>query len=244
MPCAWPTTYGTVSHEARPFVPADVPSTFHTTVDAVHAIAEHVLCVARYDATGRVGLRPTVDGVETPPFGPTDRVVGIDGDELVDRDADGERRAPITTIDAAARFFDVEAGVPGGLWTPATRPQPHRLLEVDRAAVQALADWYAVTAAALAGLAEAGAELEPLTLWPEGFDLATAGGGVNFGGSPGDRRVGVPYLYVGPHRRPFPATADDFWNEPFGAAVRHDEIDSVDDATAFLVRGFHLTRAG
>lgn len=224
------------------------PSTFAATTEAVHAIAEHVLCVARHHATGRVGLRPTALGVETPPLGPDERTVGIEGDELVDRDRRGERRSPITTVRAAARFVGVEPGVPGRLWTPVTHPDLDAPLVVDPSAVDALASWFTFTAAALSGLAATGAPIEPLTLWPEGFDLATSGAGANFGGSPGDRFIAEPYLYVGPHRQPFPGAGAGagagYWNASFGAALRVGARTGLDDAVDFLVHGYRLVTAG
>ena len=230
-----------------------LPATFAASVDAVHAIGEHVLCAVRHAAVGRVGLRPTIDGVATPPYGESLRSVGVEGDELVDRSEGdghaGDRRARITTVRAAAEFFGVAAGIPGALWTPVTEPDLDAPLNVDPAAIAVLAQWYAFIDAALGALHEhAGRHatlLDPLTLWPEGFDLATTGASVNYGGSPGDQFVTTPYLYVGPVDRPFPPTpaGDPFWNEPFGASLRYDDIASVDQAVAFFMRGFDLTAA-
>ena len=230
-----------------------LPATFAASVDAVHAIGEHVLCAVRHAAVGRVGLRPTVDGVATPPYGESLRSVGVEGDELVDRSEGdghaGDRRARITTVRDAAEFFGVAPGIPGALWTPVTEPDLDAPINVDPAAIAVLAQWYAFIDAALGALHEhAGRHatlLDPLTLWPEGFDLATTGASVNYGGSPGDQFVTTPYLYVGPVDRPFPPTpaGDPFWNEPFGASLRYDDITSFDQAVAFFTRGFDLTAA-
>jgi hypothetical protein len=198
----------------------------------------------RHRATGRVGLQPSPHGVETPPFDDHERVVGVSGAELVDRRTGApERRAPITTVRAAADFFGVPAGVPGHLWKPVTEPVDAPFA-VDPTAVAALASWFAFVGAALDALRThadaAGAALDPLTLWPEGFDLATTGAGVNYGGSPGDRFVAEPYLYVGPVDRPFPSSGGPFWNAPFGASLRYGEIGSLEQAVAFLTTGFDL----
>lgn len=220
-----------------------LPDSFETTVDAVHAVAEHVLSAARHASAGRVGLVATADGVAAPPFGPRERVVAIEGDELVDRDRAGERRAPITTLRAAASFFQVDAGVPGELWTPVTNVELDDPLVVDPAAVRALAGWYTFVTAALDGLAAAGAAIAPLTLWPEGFDLATTTASANFGGSPGDGFSSDPYLYVGPFELDdrLRAAADaSYWNSPFGASLRYGAISSTEEAIEFLVRGFRL----
>lgn len=219
-----------------------LPDSFVTTVAAVHAIAEHVLCVPRYAAIGRVGLVAASSGIETSPFGADDRVVGIEGDELVDVSSAGERRARITTVRDAAAFFGVAAGAPGRLWTPVTSLELDTPLAVDPDAVQVLADWYSFVAEALAGMRDAGATLDPLTLWPEGFDLATTGERVNYGGSPGDRFLAQPYIYVGPFDRSFPHVEPPYWNASFGASLSYDAIGSLDEAVAFLVRGYRLAR--
>ena len=220
-----------------------LPEAFPETVAAVHAIAEHVLCVARHDAIGRIGLVAGVNGVETAPFGPTGRVVAIDGGELVDRDERGERRTEITTLRDAAAFFAVTPGVPAKLWTPVTSVDLDMPLRVDRGALVAMAEWFGFVTEALGGLRDAGAELEPLTLWPEGFDLATTGNRVNYGGPTGDRFHDRPYLYVGPFDRNYPHAEPPFWNAAFGAALPYDRIGSLDEAVAFLVRGHRLTSA-
>ena len=217
-----------------------LPDTFATTVAAVHALAEHVLCVPRYAAAGRVGLVATLRGVATPPFGTEDRVIGIEGDELVDLSTAGERRARITTVRDAATFFGVAAGAPGRLWTPVSPLEFDTPLVVEPDSVRALAEWYGFVAEALSGLRDAGATLDPLTLWPEGFDLATTGERVNYGGSPGDRFLARPYLYVGPFDRSFPQVEPPYWNASFGASMSYDAIGSLDEAVAFLVRGYQL----
>jgi len=78
-------------------------------------------------------------------------------------------------------------------------------------------------------------------LWPEHFDLAMSADRINYGGSPGDNYIDVPYLYVGPFDGP-PAKPDPFWNQPFGAAIGFDEIASIQDAFEFFRRGRVLTR--
>jgi len=50
--------------------------------------------------------------------------------------------------------------------------------------------------------------------------------------SPGDALLGSPYMYVGPWE---PPAADEFWNQPFGAA--RELTDDVDDVVAFFDEG-------
>jgi len=224
-----------------------LPESFATTRLAVHTLAENALSAARHAAIGRIGLQASSLGIETPAFGDDQRVVAVEGNgrvELVDRRGGVERRSPISTVRAAAAFLDVTPGVPAGLWHPVSSAGFDDSLSIDPAALNALAAWYGFVGDALAGLAASGAPLDPLTLWPEHLDLATSGTGVNYGGSPGDTHIGVPYLYVGPHTRPYPAAGGTYWNESFGAALRYDEIESLAHAVAFFVRGFTLTANG
>jgi hypothetical protein len=208
-----------------------LPDSFIGTRLAVHALAEHVLCTVRYDAVGRIGLLPTPDGVATPPF--EDRTVGLRGRELVDRRPDGERRAPVTTLRAAADHFGCALGPPP-LWSPVTAPDPDAPLKVDGTDLGLLARWFALVADALATQAP-GAEQ---TLWPEHFDLAVTvndsrDGDTTFGGSPGDVGHDQPYLYVLPPV-PVPDGDGSFWNEPFGAARCYDRVANTSDAAAFF----------
>jgi hypothetical protein len=53
-------------------------------------------------------------------------------------------------------------------------------------------------------------------LWPEHFDLGVTVAEVNYGVSPGDSFLEVPYAYVGPWS--LDDVQGDFWNAPFGAA--------------------------
>ena len=51
-----------------------LPPAFASSRMAMHTLAEHVLCAARYAAVGRIGLTPVGDGIATPEF--DGRVVG------------------------------------------------------------------------------------------------------------------------------------------------------------------------
>ncbi len=219
-----------------------------STREALHALAEHVLSPARYAVTGRIGLRAAPGGIETPPFGPGTRVVGVDGVELVVAEAgpEGEgvfRRSRITTLRAAAEFVGVTPGAPADLYKPTTPLSLDAPLVLDEAAARLLTDWFMLGDAALGEFAAAYAGDEPTSaqLWPEHFDLAITAAAVNYGFSPGDGYVAAPYAYVGPHGGP-PAHGDGFWNAPFGATRLLGEITSIEQAVDFLVEG--RTRLG
>jgi hypothetical protein len=77
-------------------------STYVSTREALHRVAEHVVSPARVAATGHeIALMVTPGGFGTPPF-PDGGGVRVAGTELVVRDAAGrERRTPLD-VDAAA----------------------------------------------------------------------------------------------------------------------------------------------
>src|SRR5262249_28758648 len=158
--------------------------------------------------------------------------------EFVVTRAGEERRTRITTVAQLGGFAGITPGAPAQVYPPATPLEPDAELQIDRHAAQLLADWYQLGADALAAFAAAVPDDEPTSalLWPEHFDLGISAARVNYGASPGDVQVPEPYLYVGPHDGP-PA-ADEFWNAPFGAVLRHHEVSSVEGAVEF----FHLGR--
>lgn len=204
-----------------------LPSSFAPTRVAMHTLAEHVLCAARYAAVGRIGLTPVGDGIATPPF--DGRVVGLRDVDLVDAGTAGERRSPVTTLRSAGEFFSVTPGVPP-LWTPTTNGDPDAVLEIEANGVAALAAWFALVSTALTTMHPAASQ----TLWPEHFDLAITVADATYGGSPGDTTHVWPYLYVTPPGDPVPDGDRRFWNEPFGASLTYDRITGVADAVAFF----------
>ena len=123
------------------------PPDLARTREALHAIAEHVLAPARVRATGsEIALEATPGGFGTPPF-PAGGRLRVEGAELVVEAADGsERRAPITTVRAAARLAGLDAD-----------ELPGDDLEIDRRAADFLGGFYAFAGAELESL-RAGAE--------------------------------------------------------------------------------------
>jgi hypothetical protein len=221
---------------------ASVPNDALTsTRRSLHQVAEHVLSAARKRATGReIALVPGEGGVRTPPL-PDGRVIAlIDGDIAVIGD-DGVRRAPLTTPRAAAEFVGTEPGFPWTKHPPGTESMPDAPLVVDGEAARVLADWFALGEVALRELATTlapGAEPTP-QIYPEHFDLAITIAEVNYGASPGDDAIAVPYLYVGPFAGP-PAGDEQFWNAAFGAYTTISEVGTAAAAVAFFVRGHEL----
>jgi hypothetical protein len=219
--------------------PTPSEARFIETRLALQSVAEHVVCAARHAATGRIGLRSAPGGFATPAFpnGDGQRVLAVDGTELVVRDGEVERRAMLTSVGAAAQVVGIVAGAPTEVFTPTTPLEPDAPLRIDADVAATFAAWWALVDEALAVFAAEQPEgsVEPAQLWPEHFDLATTIDEVNYGGSPGDSSHELPYLYVGPWTPPEPD--GDFWNRPFGAALPATEVTAVADALDFFREG-------
>src|ERR1700722_16953309 len=214
-----------------------------TTLESLHALAEHVLAAALYAETGHIGLRVGPGGFTTPPFAADRRTVAVDHVDLVVASAEGTRRAHLSTLGAAAQLAGVAPGAPASVYTPATVCDPDAPLDIDPVSADTVAQWHALGDDALRRWA---AVLDPAaparaTLWPEHFDVAIEVDGVTYGASPGDHDIAEPYLYVGtpPDRR----SSDRFWNAPFGAACSWETISDAPDAVRFFQSGHrHLKR--
>jgi hypothetical protein len=224
------------------------PAVLRRTRLGLQAVAEHVLSAALHRRNGRIGLRAVPGGVGTPALeasGDTWRRLRLDGTDLVVEAGDDSRRAPLTTLRAAADLVGITAGAPGEVYTPATPLDLDAPLPLDLHAARYLAAWYATVDDALTRLArhaaEDGVTAAEVQLWPEHFDLATSIGECNYGGSPGDDAHELPYLYVGPWSTPPPDGA--FWNEGFGASRSANRVRGVDDAVAFFDDGWRQMRS-
>jgi hypothetical protein len=210
------------------------PSSLPATRLALHRLAEHVLTPARQRANGKIALRYVAGGFGTPFFG-DDVQVRVAGAELIVDSPRGERRAPLTSLAAAA----AHVGVPLEI---ADEP-----LEVDEAASRFLGDWYGFAASVLEQLrAEAAPELEAsrAQLWTEHFDLAVelgaeaAGARAGYGGSPGDEAHPEPYLYVVPWEAS--RASGDGWNAAgyAGAELSFAELLEAPDQRAAALEFF------
>jgi hypothetical protein len=215
-----------------------VPAGLVTTRTGLHRLAESVLAPARQQVNGKLGLRWTRGGFGTPFFGP-DRQVRVDGLELVAVDAQDERRAPITTLAAAARHL-------GPDWLPGDPDLDDEPLALDGAAASFIGEFFGLATRVLETLrASATAEQAPsrVQLWPEHFDIAlelgagSAGARAAYGLSPGDESHAEPYLYVAPWQAPAPG---DLWQaEGFsGAELAYATLAAADDAVSAALAFF------
>lgn len=235
------------------------PPGLAVTRAALHRLAEQVVSPARARANGKIGLRFTRGGFGTPFFG-NGHQVRVQGADLVVDGPEGERRAPITTLAAAAALLGpglASTGGPGGgpgdcEGGGAGESDADRVaggdevLVVDPRAAAFIGDWFGFAASVLEELrAQAAPALDAsrVQLWPEHFDLALelgsedAGQRAAYGCSPGDEAHEEPYCYVAPWEAP---PAGPLWNAtsfrgaelPF-AALR-DAEDQRDAALTFF----------
>jgi hypothetical protein len=230
----------------------------------LHRVAAHVLGRRRYQVTGRFGLRASPGGFATPAFSLQGghpgalEVLRVSGTLLV-RESKG--RASAARLDgsslaqlAAFASADLSAPFSCGEDGPALG-DPDEPLALEPAPARALASWYCFGSAVLDQLVAhlpSGAWASDVQLWPEHFDLATsvgaAGAGLlDAGFSPGDRFEGSPYLYLSVAEPP-PGPDPSFWNAPFGALRRRDQVlgspDPEQAALDFLLAGVaHVVRA-
>jgi hypothetical protein len=219
------------------------------TRQAWHAVGELVLAGPQYRTSGTIRLRVVPGGFATvaaPDLrveddhlvaGGTRRAVsGRSGAEpAVKRPDPGETRLPLdgATPAGLAAAVGVPAGAPEGLYHGGSGAAADGALAVDPAAAGTLAEAFRRGDAALREFAPA----EVPVLWPEHFDVAITLDEVNYGVSPGDGYLGVPYAYVGPWR----PRDGQFWNAPFGAAR---PLEEVPDLVAFFAAGRDAAAAG
>jgi hypothetical protein len=192
-----------------------------TTRRALHGVAELLLAGPQHVVCGEISLRPTPGG-----FGTTHTPdVRVDGTDVVA----GERRAAIDgrTPQELATALGLEASGLGHVYQDGSGVAPDQVLSIDAAAASRIETAYALGDAALRALAP---DQTPI-LWPEHFDIGISieAERVNFGVSPGDGFIGVPYMYAGPWT---PPPVDDFWTQPFGAARELPE--TAEEIVAFF----------
>jgi len=213
-----------------------LPPSYATTREALHLLAARVLGAARYAAVCRLGLVVVPGGFGTPEFDGR-RLLVVDGTV-----SDGDRRQPITTLADAFAFAGLDPAAP----THRVLALPADLtasLPVDIEAARVLAHWFAFGQSLLESVAadaHPADDPSPIQLWPEHFALALEKGKpgtrANYGASPGDTAIDLPYLYVGPHE----PRQGPFWNASFGAALTYDEISPAADPLSFFRQGHAL----
>ncbi len=187
---------------------------------SLHAVAELIMAGPQYRQSGTIRLRVTPGGFATV----TDPDLRVEGHELVV----GSERLPLDgrSFDDLGRETGAGAGAPENLYTDGSGASLDDILTVDAAAAEHLEKSLALGDRALRAFAP---EATPV-LWPEHFDLGITLDKVNYGVSPGDGYLDVPYAYV----NPWEPRSGDFWNAPFGAA---HPLSDLPDLPAFFAEG-------
>ena len=198
---------------------------FERTRLSLHAVAELLLAGPQYAESGTIKLRATPGGFGTVKT-PSARVEGttlVTGDRVVELSGRIVREVADQAGIALRQLHDVYFGGCG-------LTGEHSLI-LDGGCAAQIAEAFRRGEEALAAFAPEA----PRVLWPEHFDLGISIEPVNYGVSPGDSSIPEPYAYVGPWR-PAEHTGP-FWNQPFGAARRLNELE---DVTAFFAEGAAL----
>ncbi|MGW4643176.1 hypothetical protein ACWEN6_31990 [Sphaerisporangium sp. NPDC004334] len=195
-----------------------------TTRRSLHGVAELLLAGPQHRRSGTIRLRATPGGFATV----TEPDLRVEGADLVA----GELRLPIsgTSARALGTATGTDAGAPESLYSDGSGVSPDEVLRVDPVAAAELAHALTLGDQALRALSPGATPV----LWPEHFDLAITVDKVNYGVSPGDAYLAVPYAYVGP----WEPHSGEFWNAPFGAARPLSELGGVVAAiTGFFAEG-------
>jgi hypothetical protein len=186
---------------------------------SLHGVAELLLAGPQHADCAEISLRPVPGG-----FGTTHTPdLRVEGTDVVA----GARRAGIDgrTPNELAAALGIEATGLGHVYRDGSGVSADEVLSIDRDAAARIETAYTLGDSALRALAP---DQTPI-LWPEHFDIGITVDEVNYGVSPGDGSISVPYMYVGPWT---PPPVDDFWTQPFGAA--RELPDTVEEIVAFF----------
>lgn len=231
----------------------DLSPGYTATREALHQIAFFAMSPARYEAVGRMGLRPTPGGFGTPEFG--DVVARVEGDTLVYEKGVNTASRTISTIRDAAGFFGVEYRVDwfDSFGDPLRPVDPDVMVTVDDSVARSIGHLFDFGFDVLAKLAAQGVEdddVSEVQLWPEHFDCAVelgdgdAGRRASYGLSPGDDHHERPYLYVS--TRGEIDRSNKYWNDTAfnGSSLDYGDLlesdDPTDRALDFLLQGYGI----
>jgi hypothetical protein len=190
---------------------------------ALHGAAEMLLAGPQYRRTGKIGLRIVPGGFATT----REPAIAVAG---VDLDVSGRRfalRGCYQDVVVAARL--VGAGPLREVYSGSPDFDLNDQIVIDPDSARTIIAAYELGAAALGSFAPQ----VSATLWPEHFDVALTIDAVNYGVSPGDAGIEVPYAYVGPHA----PRVGKFWNVPFGSARPMTDFANPEQLVAYFNEG-------
>jgi hypothetical protein len=175
-----------------------------TTRRSLHGVAELLVAGPQHAQSGTIRLTPCAGGFTTVAAPEVSVVGGVL--------AHGGRSEPLDgrTVAEVGAAVGLAPCSLADLYSDGSGIGPDDRLTISGAAEQEIA---AAFERGRAGLAAFHPEIVAV-LWPEHFDLGITVDAVNYGISPGDDFLDVPYAYVGPHFE----MSGPFWNAPFGAA--------------------------
>lgn len=190
---------------------------------SLHGVAELLLAGPQHVRSGTIRLVPCAGGFATVAAPAVSVVHGA----LVH---DG-RTVPLDgrTVAEAGAAVGLSVASLADLYRDGSGIGPDDLLAVTDTAADEIASAFERGRAGLAAFRPE----ETAVLWPEHFDLGITVDEVNYGVSPGDDFLAVPYAYVGP----WTPRAGTFWNAPFGAAR---PLADLPDLTAWFAEGAEL----
>jgi len=189
---------------------------------SLHAVAELLLAGPQYRACGTIKLTVTPSGFATI----REPVAELTGGLLRYNGRTAELHG--RTIAEVGDEVDLAPDSLDSVYMDGCGLDASHLLDVDADAAAEICHAFARGDQALADFAPTCERV----LWPEHFDIGISLEEVNYGVSPGDSFLPVPYAYVGPWH--LEGLSGAFWNAPFGAARRLDEIE---DLAGFFTEG-------
>lgn len=210
---------------------ADSAESLESTRRSLHAVAELLMAGPQFEQSGSIELKVSPGGFATtrPP------AIRVDGGALVV----GDRHVSMHGLTIAELADVIGLAVRDLRDVYETGPElgPDEPLTVDQEAAEEIAVAYGLGDAALGLLAPD----RKRVLWPEHFDIGIDADDVNYGVSPGDLEIPVPYAYVGPWS--FQATGGDpFWNSPYGASRPIRDLGDEAALLAFFTEGRERAR--
>jgi hypothetical protein len=212
---------------------------YDATRRSLHGVAELLLAGPQRRANRSIKLVVTARGFATGPLPAVPWRIAATATDLV-VGTDNQRSIPLRgTFTELAAAIGVIAEPPVNSYKPASGCEVAYVIDIDPAAAHILLSALRLGHEACTALAAAYAPADPPApvLWPEHFDVGITLDDVNYGVSPGDAAIPVPYAYVGPHTK----RTGEFWNQPFGAARPMTELVDAAAVSAFFAEGHRRT---
>ena len=202
---------------------------------SLHAVAECLLGGHQWRTTGSIRLQVSPGGFRTAPLDAEGGQLAVRGTDLVVSDGATEHLIPLQgRLCELAELAGIAFGAPE-VYASAVGSSPSDRVRVDAPAAALITRAFALGDEALRVFSASyqGAEAVVPVLWPEHFDLGISLDEVNYGVSAGDDTIPEPYAYVGPWQQ----RRGPFWDQPFGATYRVQDLAAAADLVTFFELG-------